>query len=366
VKPESEDEKKEREKLIKLVTFNTQNQVDLLKPNQVDLLKPNPLKSHQVDLLKPNPLKSHQVDLSKPNPVDLLNFYYFFIKDGCKKKIFGSGLKSEQIIVLYMDEKNSPLRIMFRKLGSEGGDVLFDTNRELEYLFELLQKTPFLTWLQLKEIDSGLNFRFDQRTGKIYMKKDIYEYFVEIFKRIIDDENKNKISLLLFDAFIKIMETNTFKNRYKYYLHENKEKLMKSNMFFIDFMFKLYNTITLFTYKKLGIQLKIRLDQLLPIRQQGELSFILSISNYSNQVNTLVDFILKYTKPESIQTNIKQMPQLPMSQLSEQIVRGGKKNKLSDKTVDQLRTLMKKHKKKCSKDGKRLTKSQLIAILKRC
>ena len=40
--------------------------------------------------------------------------------------------------------------------------------------------------------------------------------------------------------------------------------------------------------------------------------------------------------------------------------------KLSDKTVDQLRSMMKKHGKKCSKDGKRLTKDQLIRVLKRC
>ncbi len=55
----------------------------------------------------------------------------------------------------------------------------------------------------------------------------------------------------------------------------------------------------------------------------------------------------------------------------ENMMEGGKKKKktsssLSQKTVDQLRSMMKKHGKKCSKDGKRLTKDQLIRVLKRC
>ncbi len=55
----------------------------------------------------------------------------------------------------------------------------------------------------------------------------------------------------------------------------------------------------------------------------------------------------------------------------ENMMEGGKKKKktsssLSEKTVYQLRSMMKKYGKKCSKDGKRLTKDQLIRVLKRC
>ncbi len=319
---------------------------------------------------KPFIISCDDIDLFVANqpPSDLSNLCFFFIKDGCKKKFFGKGLKPEQAIQIQMNNQQSIVEIVFAKFGSEGGDVQFKGN-QLTDLFQLLKKTPFFTWNQLDLIKSereSLKYRYNKGIDD-RITEDNFEnvYYLRILQDMLDFRHNNKISLLLHDAFIQIMLTTIFRNSFKYSVTYNITKnipdnLWEPNMVFIDFIFKLYNTITLLTYKKLGIQLKIRLDQLLPIKQQGELSFILSISNYKIQVKALIDFILKYTKP-----NIMQISQpLPMSQPLQ--VTGGKKKKLSDKTVHELRTLMKKHKKKCSKDGKRLTKSQMITILKRC
>ncbi len=78
------------------------------------------------------------------------------------------------------------------------------------------------------------------------------------------------------------------------------------------------------------------------------------------------DIILSMSNNERSTKDINKLVEI-MNQIQVPMNGGKKKtSSLSDKTVDQLRSMMKKHGKKCSKDGKRLTKDQLIRVLKRC
>ncbi len=280
-----------------------------------------------------------------PELKELIKFY--LMKDGC-----GGWLQKPKSMTLNKEY------VQFDKTGGmllSNQDIKFNTPK-LNAILELVaKKTPFVSGEQLKLIHTYVT------TSRIM------EQMPNNYNYVISNIESNPylfydtiLRILLATSIItKIKDTpqmrilNEFYGKFDHNIHyvfmggfKYKIDLINLDMPHLDLFFKLYNHICSEYYHELNIQVPTNMI----IYLRGEDRYPLES----------MDNLLFYLKKKGYITLNKVQNQ-----------NGGAKKKrtkstLSTKTVEQLRKLMKKHGKKCSKDGKKFTKDQMIRTLRRC
>ncbi len=258
-----------------------------------------------------------------PRNIYLL-IHFFLTKDGCQQGMFGFMRKNRKVFY-----KNNKISFYVEQKGFNSIEITFEGER-LNKLIKVSEYTPFVSFNQIQEFDEyfnhGLNTSSNQNQQKI-------QFLLGVLNILIGDSSINKMSK------VKLLKP----------IFDDTTAQIRQTMDFIKKMFIIYNSFGIYYYSFYQnlIQKKYILNA--QLNKMLYYDIILSMSNNersTKNINKLVE--------------IMNLIQVPMN--------GGKKktSSLSDKTVDQLRSMMKKHGKKCSKDGKRLTKDQLIRVLKRC
>lgn len=266
----------------------------------------------------------------------LMKFY--ILKDGCQTGMFG---KLRQQRSLSMDKES----YWFTRTNTFGGqsNIIFGTPLLKSGLELIAEKTPFVSGDQLEIINQMIknDIRLNQsqsiksrlRNSSLF-KKTLYILLAQnIISKIQNDSRIRILNKIYSDYYYNFKEI---------YFHGQQRKIIWiNNMKILDLFFALYNYICSDIYQTISLIIPEETD--LNIFISGNMGFNHNLfSSYENVLSL-------FEKLGFIQFTAT----------------GGSK-KLSDETVDQLRSLMKKHGKKCSKDGKRLTKDQMIRILKRC
>ncbi len=267
----------------------------------------------------------------------LLLFEFFITKDGCQSGFLGSFRKTRMIH--YQKNNEGQYKYIYfetEKKGSNSVDLKFNEVKLLNGLQLIAKKTPFVSFEQLKLIRSYIQ-NFSMNT------KDYTVFYMGILNILLYESPISKLipklglspMKNLKDAFYKITRENPIQIT-STYTGVPETLQIQQDMNLVNKLFKLYNTICFDAYHIYSLQE----SNMFVGRNAGNIITLL-LSN----VNEVIMYLVGLT------------PQT-----------AGKKKKtssLSEKTVDQLRSMMKKHGKKCSKDGKRLTKDQLIRVLKR-
>ncbi len=282
---------------------------------------------------------------------ELMKFY--ILKDGCQTGMF--GLLRQQRSVS-MDRDN----YWFTRKGKLGeSNIIFATPLLKTSLELIAEKTPFISGDQLEIIIQIIkDIRIDENRSKP-LKTTLRNS--SLLKRVLDVllakhiigkiRQEDNSSIMILNRLYGVYYNNIkqiYYNGHPYQVVWNEEQ--KNNI--INLFFALYNFICSHVYTKIELKIPNNINLLL----SGEVTMDNLFSSYENVVSLFVN--KGYIQLKGIQ-----------GQFYGNTLEGGKKKKtssLSEKTVDQLRSMMKKHGKKCSKDGKRLTKDQLIRVLKRC
>ncbi len=300
--------------------------------------------------------------ISKPLK-ELMKFY--ITKDGCQSGTFGSVRQQRSIIISETSYEFYGKR--FLSFSNDPG-IKFNNTRLKKGLELISEKTPFVSGDQLRiMIDIINNIRLPSNNSLINsktFKKEVLS--VLLIKHIIGKISKEDY------AGIRILNTLYQEFYYKkkqIYFNGHPYKIVwTENPNLLDVFFALYNYISSGVYQSIDLNIpndtNLNNMNLLP---SGEVTIKNLFSSYENVLSFFIyrGYVQLDEIPGHFYTDALPGFSNPISGGKKS---SSKKNKiaLSEKTVDQLRSMMKKHGKKCSKDGKRLTKDQMIRVLKRC
>ncbi len=282
-----------------------------------------------------NDLFSIETVCNRRISTNALTFISFFLnKDkACREKrskFLGFGARSveiyDRLISVIRDGalKQEPEVFVTFKTGSGSyGDTF-----TLSYIEQISNITPFIS----SKILSKLQFDYNRKTNISF--KDVASY---IFENPITDLKQSTDFKILINYYYSLDWGRRGTTRIS--IRDSNGKIIQKPIHYNDII-RLYNIICVRYCTKNGINIWI--NDIYGI--QGETNENI-LNNYDLYMNA-IDTFLK--SPQS------------------RVFIGGKKKKsLSDCTVQELRSKMKKRKLTCSKDGKKLTKSQMIQKLRK-
>jgi hypothetical protein len=268
-----------------------------------------------------------------PELRELIKFY--LTKDGCSGMGFFKNPKSIKI-------NNTSLSFDQKELLTTKS-ILFKTPELIAALEIVANKTPFVSREQLNDnLIKYINKNIQQNSNFF----NINEFHMKILNILLESIELKK------ETDLKLCIETLF-NFYKLII---KNTRIVRNDEIVNLLYKLYNYICSSHYTNLNIRVPENMS--IPTEM---------LTDFKTPVN--VERHPLYTS-QNLFNYCRNKGYITLTQVETQS--GGAKKKkvskttLSTKTVDQLRKLMKKHGKKCSKDGKRYTKDQMIRILKRC
>ena len=282
-------------------------------------------RSPQTDVIISN-LFSLQTVCNRAISTNALTLISFFLNkdESCRKgkrKFLGFGARSVEIydqnisVIREGSLKQEPEVFIVFKTGSGSSGNVFT----LSFIEEISNLTPFISSKHLSLL------KFSYQKEKISPKNVAYNIFED---PITELKKQSKDFQILIDYYHQLGWGRSTRIQYS----NGKIK----QILYADII-QLYNIICI-RYCE-GNQILISINDIYGIKGKTD-------ENIRNEYNVYMGAINKAIK--------------------QRVVIGGKKKKsLSDCTVEELRSKMKKRKLTCSKDGKKLTKAQMIQKLHR-
>lgn len=224
-------------------------------------------------------------------------------------------------------------------------------------LMILIKNTPFISGNVLDTLDKN-----DKRKEHRLLFFNEFHLLIVVLNYAPIKELKKlqifkNLQILFYSEYLLGYKTRLEQQQDKYTKEKKNEEKVKEYDIMNDF-FILYNIICKDYYSQFTYVNRTSYTQ--------QTYFLFSGYNYNLNYDETFNNLVKKLR-SNLQPTVQVQPTLKLQPTEQpQMVQGGKKNKsLSDCTVKELRSKMKKRKIPYSKDGKKLTKSQMIQKLRR-